>query len=257
MTDAAAESPLRRFLLDVRSIFLWIIGLLHFAPVATFLVLLGAFIDPRRNDRPLRLMSRNVIRLTGTPFEVRRSPGFDPERAAFFVSNHVNVFAAYVIYSAIPQFVRGLELESHFRVPVYGWMAKRFGNIGVPEARTPAAMRAMTDGCRKALNDDISIIMFPEGHRTRTGRVGRFHLGVFRMAKEFGVPIVPMSIVGSFDLKRPQSWRLRPARIVVHLHDTIVPEEIAVADERELMERVHRIVSGPVDGTGGAPGGPE
>ena len=79
--------------------------------------------------------SRNVVRLAGARVEVRRSPGFDPQRTCFFVSNHVNLFDPFVLYSAIPQFFRGLELESHFRIPVYGWLMKRFGNVPVPDVR--------------------------------------------------------------------------------------------------------------------------
>ncbi len=243
----ADDTPFRRFLLDLRAAFLWVISVLHFAVAGTFVVLLGFVVDPRRNDRPLRVLARNVLRLAGARFSVRRDPGFDAQTPSFFVCNHVNVFDAFVIYSAIPQFVRGLELESHFHIPVYGWMARRFGNVPVPAARTPSAVRAMKERCRLALDDGISIIAFPEGHRTRTGDVGLFHAGVFRMAKEFGVPIVPMSVVGSFELKRPQSWRLRPARIVVHLHETIRPESFADSEERALAERAREAVRGPIE----------
>jgi 1-acyl-sn-glycerol-3-phosphate acyltransferase len=65
------------------------------------------------------------------------------------------------------------------------------------------------------------------------------------MAREFGVAIVPMSIAGAFELKRKGSWMLRPARIVVRLHDTIDPD--AFADENALRRAVHAIVSGTVE----------
>jgi 1-acyl-sn-glycerol-3-phosphate acyltransferase len=241
------EGPLRRWLLDLRAVLLWIASALHFFPVGAFLVVLGAFVDPRRNDRPQRVFFRNALRLAGASLRVERADGFDPTRTSFFVCNHVNVFDPFVIYSAIPQFVRGLHLESHFRVPVYGWMMERFGNIGVPVERTPAAVRIMRRRCRGALDDGISLIVFPEGHRTRTGRVGPFRLGVFRMAREFGIPIVPMSIVGAFRLKRAKRWRLRPASITVRLHDTIDPSEWIDLGDRELMERVREIVRRPVE----------
>ena len=85
--------------------------------VCAFLVLLGIFVDPRKNDWPQRLFFRNILRLAGVKFEVRRAPGFDPARTSIFVCNHVNIFDPFVVYSAIPQFVRGFELESHFKIP--------------------------------------------------------------------------------------------------------------------------------------------
>ena len=235
--------------LALRSAFLWTLSILHFFPVCTFLVLLGVFVDPRRNDRPQRVFFRNVVRFAGVRLRVERSPGFDPERTSFFVCNHVNLFDPFVIYSAIPQFVRGLELESHFDVPVYGWMMRRFGNVPVPVERTAVSVRAMKQRCREALADGVSLIVFPEGTRTRSGRVGPFHSGVFRMAREFGTPIVPMSIVGAYEFKRVGSWLLRPSTIVVHLHDTIEPD--SSEPMATLKERVRSIVQGPVEDASG------
>jgi len=134
--------------LTVRSLFLWAISGIHFAVLCTFLVLLGLFIDPRKNDWPQRAFFRNIIRLAGARFEVKRSPGFDPTRTSIFICNHVNLFDAFVIYSAIPQFVRGFELESHFRFPIYGWMMGRFGNIPVPDAPSREGLETMTNARR-------------------------------------------------------------------------------------------------------------
>ncbi len=69
---------------------------------------------------------------------------------------------------------------------------------------------------RAALESGVSLVVFPEGRRTVTGRVGKFHEGVFRMAQQFGTPIVPVSIARSFEFNRKTSWMLRPATIVVH-----------------------------------------
>jgi 1-acyl-sn-glycerol-3-phosphate acyltransferase len=67
------------------------------------------------------------------------------------------------------------------------------------------------------------------------------------MAIQFGYPVVPMSIVGSYEFNRKGSWMLNPSSIVVHMHDTIETEGMSKNDADLLMERVHRIVSGPVN----------
>ena len=89
---------------------------LHFFTVCTFLVILGFFVDPKINDWPQRLFCRNILRLAGVRFEKKLSPGFDNSRTSIFICNHVNIFDAFVVYCAIPQFVRGLELASHFNI---------------------------------------------------------------------------------------------------------------------------------------------
>ena len=237
---------MRKLYLVIRSVVLWIASILHFFPACSLLVLLGIFVDPRKNDRPQRILFRNVLRVAGVGFEVRRASGFDPTRASIFVCNHVNLFDAFVIYSAIPQFVRGWELESHFKVPAYGWMMKRFGNIPVPNSASPSDLKKLIQRTRAALDDGVSIIVFAEGSRTQDGRVAPFRRGVFNLLPQLGHPIVPMSIVGSFQFKRKGSWLLRPSKIVVHLHDTIETTGLSKQDAAELRERVHRIVAAPV-----------
>ena len=113
------------------------------------------------------LFFRNILRLAGVRFEVRRSPGFDPNRTSIFICNHVNIFDPFVVYSAIPQFLRGFELESHFKIPIYGWMMGRFGNIPVPDAPSREGLEIMTQRAKAALDSGISLIAFAEGSRTR------------------------------------------------------------------------------------------
>ncbi len=241
------KSRLYNAWLVVRSAALWIVSWTHFVVACTFILAMGAVIDPRKNDWPQRVFSRNILRLAGVRFEVRRSPGFDPTRTSIFICNHVNVFDPFVIYSAIPQFVRGFELESHFRIPVYGWLMGRFGNIPVPNVPNREGLRIMTERARAALDDGISLIAFAEGSRTRTGHVQPFKKGIFSIAQKAGVPIVPMSIVGSYEFFRTGHWMLRPGKITVYLHDTIDTAQVARSDVDALRQRVQEIVSAPVE----------
>ncbi len=82
---------LRQVYLVIRSAVLWIVSILHFFPVCTVLVILGMFIDPRKNDRPQRWFFRNVLRLAGVRFQVRYAPGFDPTRTSIFDENALEV----------------------------------------------------------------------------------------------------------------------------------------------------------------------
>lgn len=238
---------MRRAWLSLRSALLWAVSGLHFFVLGALLVLLDVFLDTRKHDWPQRLFFRNILRLAGVKFEVIRSPGFDPRRTSIFICNHVNLFDPFVIYSAIPQFVRGFELESHFRIPVYGWMMGRFGNIPVPDKPTRESLERMTRMAKRALDSGISLIAFPEAGRTRDGRMGEFKSGVFRLAQRFEAPIVPMSIVGSFEFFRTGAWMLHPGKITVRLFDTIETKGLARNEVGELCDRVHAIVAAPVE----------
>jgi 1-acyl-sn-glycerol-3-phosphate acyltransferase len=233
--------------LTARSAVLWVVSGVHFAVVGTFLILLGLCIDPRKNDRPQRIFFRNILRLAGTKFEVRIAPGFDPTLTSIFICNHVNIFDPFVVYSAIPQFLRGFELESHFKLPIYGWMMGWFGNVAVPDVPTRDGLAVMTERAKAALDSGVSLIAFAEGSRTRDGHVREFKKGIFSLAQKFGVPLVPMSIVGSYEFFRTGSRMLYPGRITVYLHDTIDTSKIARSEVDALRQRVQAIVSAPVE----------
>jgi len=240
-------SPLRKAYYALRSIIVWIASVAFFFPVCSFLVLLGYFIDPRKNDRPQRWLFRNILRVAGVDFEVKYSPGFDRKRTGFFVCNHIDIWDAFIIYSAIPQFVRGLEHESHFKVPAYGWMMRRFGNVPVPPEGNLAKYKQMMRSARETMDKGVSLIVFAEGTRTTDGRVTKFNPGVFRMAIQFGHPIAPMSIVGAYEFSRKGDWKLFPSKITVYMHDTIETKGLGKNDVEALMNRVHAVVARPVD----------
>jgi 1-acyl-sn-glycerol-3-phosphate acyltransferase len=235
-----------RVLLAVRAAILWVLSLLHFFIAAPMLVFLGVFLDPRKHDWLQRSFCRRIVFLSGARVEVQRSPGFDPTRTCFFMVNHVNVFDPFVLYTAIPQYVRGWELESHFKIPAYGWLMKRFGNVPVPDVRRPSDLKRMWRLTQDAIDGGTSLIIFPEGKRTRDGHVGEFQDGGFRVAQQLGIPIVPVSLVDSLQHHRTGNWMLWPAVITVVLHDTIDTTAVKKAEVNALRDHVLRGISEPV-----------
>src|SRR6201998_4486363 len=197
---------MKRAWLARRSAILWGLSIAHFFIAAPMLVFLNIFLDMRKHDWLQRDFCRRIAYLSGARVEVRRSAGFDPHRPSFFMVNHVNLFDPFILYCAIPQLVRGWELESHFRIPVDGWLMKRFGNVPVPSIRSPKDLKRLWRLTQEAINSGVSLIIFPEARRTRDGHLNDFEEGGFRLAQQLGVPIVPASLVGSFQPPPPGHW---------------------------------------------------
>ena len=238
---------MKRGLLALRSAFLWILSGLHFFVAAPVLVFLGIFLDPRKHDWLQRTFCRRIAFLSGARVEVIRSPGFDPQRTCFFMVNHVNLFDPFMLYCAIPQYVRGWELESHFKIPAYGWLMKRFGNVPVPDVRRSSDLKRMWRLTQDAVDGGTSLIIFPEAKRSRDGHLDGFEDGGFRVAQQLGIPIVPVSLVGSFQHHRTGHWMLWSATITVHLHDIIETKGMTKRDVPALRNRVREVISAPVE----------
>jgi len=112
----------------------------------------------------------------------------------------------------------------------------------VPDTNRPSDLKRMWRLTRAALDSGVSLAVFPEGQRTRDGRLGRFKDGVFRMAMNFGTPIVPVSVVGAFEFNKKTGWLLRPGTITVYLHDVIETKDLRKEDFVALRDRVHEII---------------
>ena len=110
-------------------------------------------------------------------------------------------------------------------------------------------MRATYRHAEKVLQDGASLMVFPEGSRTRTGRVNRFKKGAFALADELQLPIVPMTINGSYDILPPQRdgsfihWH--PLRLTIH--EPIYPEARGEENVRRMMEESFEKIQSGLD----------
>ena len=233
--------------LKLRSVLLWTVTLIHFFLAAPVLVFLAIFLDPKKHDWLQRAFCRRIVFFAGAKVRAVRAPDFDPRRTLFFMVNHVNLFDPFFLYCVIPQYVRGWELESHFKIPAYGWLMKRFGNVPVPDVRRPSDLKRMWRMTQDAIDSGTSLIIFPEAMRTRDGHLNPFQDGGFRVAQQLGIPIVPVSLVGSFQHHRTGHWMLWPQTVTVVIHETIETKGMTKEDVPALRDRVRALVEAPVE----------
>lgn len=229
------------------SLGIWSAGLSFFIPMSTVMTLMCA---TRGLDRSLafqRFFADWTIRLTGSRWRAHVHPDVDPQRSYVFVHNHTNHFDFVFMHNATPHYKRGLELESHFKYPIYGTMMKTRGGIAVKpgvKGQTPEVLASM----REALRGGHSILTFPEGHRTTNGRLGPFRRGVFFLARDLGVPIVPVTVTGAYDMMRKGSLLIRPGHtLTVHVDAPIETAELRDDEIPSLMSRVHALMSSHID----------
>lgn len=227
---------------------LWGAGLAWLIPMLGGMgVLNGTVLPSHRTEGLNRLYCRGQVALTGSRWRAVVDPAVDPGTPYMFAQNHTNHFDHVALYPATPHFKQGLELESHFKIPFYGWFMKARGTIPVrsgKEGQTPQIM----DRMRAEIERGHSILAFPEGHRTLDGRVGPFRRGVFFIARDLGLPIAPVSVTGMYRVMRKGSWLIRPGHTVTVFVDAPIPTAgLPDAAIPELADRVREVVAGRVD----------
>ena len=165
-----------------------------------------------------------------------------------FLANHLSTLDIWVLVPALPVTTRFVSKRSLFWIPVLGQAMMVAGFIPIDRKDRTSAIRSLSRAAATA-RDGASIVLFPEGTRSRDGRLAAFKRGSFHLAIEAGVPIVPVAISGTYDVVRPRSIVVRPGVVSV----TFAPPVDVTAfggDIDALMAKVRSEIAGrlPADG---------
>jgi 1-acyl-sn-glycerol-3-phosphate acyltransferase len=188
-----------------------------------------------------RMWSRLILVTSGVRVTARGLDRLETGRTYVFVANHQSIYDIPILFWSLPYQLRIIAKESLGHVPFMGWHLRRSGHMLVDRKR-PEPTRIIQWASRLTSNG-LSLIVFPEGTRSRDGRVARFKGGSFYVALEAGLPVVPLSVVGS----RHVMWKGRlttyPGEVRLVVHAPIDTRGMAGADAKEFGERVRRVIA--------------
>jgi 1-acyl-sn-glycerol-3-phosphate acyltransferase len=188
-----------------------------------------------------RTWSRLILITTGVRVNVVGLDRLDPGRTYVFVANHQSIYDIPILFWSLPYQLRIIAKESLGRFPILGWHLRRTGHMLVDRRRPNRtkifgwASRLMADG--------LSLVLFPEGTRSRDGRVGRFKGGTFYVALEAGLPVVPLSVVGSRHVMLKGRLATYPGHVQLVVHEPIETTTLSGTDPREFADRVRQIIT--------------
>lgn len=187
-----------------------------------------------------RQWARTILWASNTPVIVHGLDNIHADEAQVVVSNHISGYDIFAIASALPvpfHFVGKKELE---RIPFFGIAWKAAGHISIDRSNRQSAILGLRAAGEKIREERGTVIMFPEGTRSRMGRLQPFKRGAFMLAIEARVPVVPTVVRGSFEIMRPGSWRIRPHTIHVCFGAPVPTTEYGVTGSDQLIEAVRR-----------------
>ncbi|MBI4545747.1 MAG: 1-acyl-sn-glycerol-3-phosphate acyltransferase [Gemmatimonadetes bacterium] len=220
---------------------LWIIlNLLVATLLLAGLVVLAAFlgIGTRIYDWAPRAWSRWMLRVSGTPVRLQGLEHVKLDGPQIFAANHQSWYDVFALAAVIPKryrFVAKRELEA---IPLFGRAWKAAGHISVDRGDRASAIRSLEQAGELIRRDNSSVVIFPEGTRTRTGQLLPFKKGAFMLALHTGVEIVPVAIFGTRRILPKGAWHVRPGPIIVRFGRPISTVEYTEADRDTLIAEV-------------------
>jgi 1-acyl-sn-glycerol-3-phosphate acyltransferase len=137
--------------------------------------------------------------------------------------------------------MKWLSKAELFRIPVMGWMMWLAGDIPVKRGFGPSAVEAM-ERCRAVLRERVSVMIFPEGTRSRTSELLPFKDGAFRLAIEAGVPILPLAVSGTGTALPKHGWRFGRATAEVRVLEPVETAGLTLEDVPALKARVRDLI---------------
>jgi len=171
---------------------------------------------------------------------VHYHPDFDPEVRSVFGQNHINLLDGMVAAKVIPHAFSGLMNAWQFKIPIYGWLMRLSKGIPVDKTKRETLIQDISAAARNRKEIGMSVLTFPEGHRTMTGEVGRFRLGVFRMATNAGMPFVPIAVRGLYGVNnKNMGWIMKPfQRVDVFVGPQFETQGLDLEGVSKLAKRV-------------------
>jgi 1-acyl-sn-glycerol-3-phosphate acyltransferase len=207
--------------------------------------LYGLFVSRRRTlrcyRRVVRLFGTVLIRVFVFPLiriEYQDAGGQDGPGPFLFVCNHRSLSDA-ILMAVLPYEVVQVVNVWPFRVPVYGLIARGAGYLSIREM----PVERFFARAAQLLDEGVSIVTFPEGHRSGRRQMGPFHGAVFRLALQTGAPIVPLCIAGNERIPAPGSLLLRPGRIRIRKLPAVTTEDYDGLSAFQLKTRVRDTIA--------------
>jgi len=190
-----------------------------------------------------RTWSWLILKTSGIQVRVEGLEKVKPRATTIFCVNHFSAMDIPILFVHLPVQFRFVAKRELFNYPFLGWHLRRSGHIAVDRVRPREAMKSFEDAARK-VRSGVSVVLFPEGTRSRTGELQAFKAGTFYLAILSGVPVVPITLNGTRYVHEPDTYHVRAGQTEMIIHDPIPTSGLTTHDVDRLSAQVReRIVS--------------
>ncbi len=189
-----------------------------------------------------RLWARTLLRITFSPVSVEQPADFVPERAAVYVVNHLSYMDTLVLFARLPFQFRIFAKQSLWKVPFIGWHLHRSGQIPVDQTTARNAVAGLNRGVA-AVRGGLSLVLFPEGGRSPSGEVCPFLPGAAFMAIKAQVPLVPVTLIGTYELLPMHTYALQPRPLRLIIGEPLETAGMSTRQAEALSQRAYDVIT--------------
>ncbi len=242
-------STIVRTLVSIWSWFVLGVLVLVFTPLVAIVRLVTMPFDPSAYWAGYLFRKLTVIHQRLTPIWHFSTSGQLPadmrRRPYVVVSNHES-FVDILLISHLPTEMKWMSKIEIMKIPLVGWMMRLARDIPLERGDSTSGKAAL-EACVDRLDSGASVMIFPEGTRSKTGEMRKFRAGAFKLAIEGQHPILPLAVYGTRDALRKHDWRLGQATAEVRVLDPIPTEGLTMDDMSALRNRVHDAIAAARD----------
>ena len=229
----------------LRFLYQWIIvmPIMVVITIMTALItIIGCFLGNHRvwGYYPGLIWSRLFCLISLVRIEVRGREKLDRSTSYVFVANHQGAYDIFLIYGYLGHKFKWMMKSSLRRIPFVGAACAAAGFIFVD--LSGKGLRETLAAAEKILTGGMSLVVFPEGSRTPDGKIHRFKKGAYQIADDLSLPVVPLTIDGSYRVLSKNSKLIRPGKIVLTVHDPIFPQADGHYDMDALITDSYRVI---------------
>jgi 1-acyl-sn-glycerol-3-phosphate acyltransferase len=210
----------------------------------SFIAILASLLN-KKGEAPhlvARVWGRTLLFGARVKVTVKNPDNIDSNRSCIYMSNHQSNFDIPVLLAYLPVQFRWLAKVELFHIPIFGFAMQRAGYISIDRSDHKAAILSLKRAA-EIIRGGVSVMIFPEGTRSRDGNIHAFKSGGFILAIDSGVPIVPVIIHGTWPIMPKDRLRIRPGNVVLEIEKPVETSPYSRKDKADLMEKVRQIIT--------------
>jgi len=188
-----------------------------------------------------RIWAKCILALSNIRVTVKGLSNLKPSRSYIYMANHMSNFDIPVLQAYLPVQFRWLAKAELYKIPIFGYAMKRAGYISIDRSDRKSAIESLNKAV-KIIRDSVSVIIFPEGTRSRTNNVQPFKKGGFFLAVDSGVPIIPIIIHGTGRIMPKKQMLIKPGNVTIEISKPIESSDYTRKTKNDLIKKVRHVI---------------